>query len=370
MYRIIIAGQVPPPIGGQNVMIARIVEIFAKEPDFTVEHLPFAFTHNWSTRRRASLRKGWELLRVVGRLSRIRLHGRIDCLLFPVGGPAMTPMLRDFALVPMCRLLATNVVLHLHAAGHRKAISKLPKIVSVLTRAVYARCDAAIVPTAFCREDAETLGIRRVEVVPNPVPDRFKRSLVSRGSQDPVTAMYVGHLSNDKGTPQLLNALKEVRRDHPELHLRLLGEPLWPYTSAELQRSIEMLGLQDAVEIMGVVHGECKWQIFGAAELFIFPSVAVSESFSLVLVEAMMWGLPIVATDWRANREVMGEGGGVCFDPYPDLQRALANALMDTLDRRSLWEQWGRRNRDRYVEAFKGNERQLVSLLRCLIESR
>jgi glycosyltransferase involved in cell wall biosynthesis len=366
MYRIVVAGQVPPPIGGQNVMVARAIEIFAGEPDFAVEHLPFSFTKDWSSSRRPSLRKAWELVRTLGRLSRIRLRSRIDCVLFPIGGPAIAPMLRDFVLVPLCRLLASHVVIHFHAAGHADALWTLPKLMLRLSRAVYGPCDAAIVPTQRCRRDAEFLGIARVEVVPNPVPDCYQRSFVNRGSQESVSAIYVGHLSREKGTPQLLTALAKIRPDHPKLLLSLVGEPLWPYTRAELESSIDMLGLERAVEVMGVIDGECKSRIFGEADLFVFPSVAVSESFSLVLVEAMMWALPIVATDWRANREVIGERGGVCFEPFPHLEWALTNALRNALDRRSLWEQWGQHNRKRYVELFKGNEAHLVDYVRWL----
>jgi glycosyltransferase involved in cell wall biosynthesis len=74
------------------------------------------------------------------------------------------------------------------------------------------------------------------------------------------------------------------------------------------------------------------------------------------LIEAMMWGLPVVTTDWRANGEVAGSGeqlpGGICFPIGGDLVAAIATATDDAFDRREQWVAWGRRNRERYEHLY------------------
>ena len=84
--RVVIAGQVPPPMGGQNVMVAHALESLAYSTTVEVVSLPFFFTRDWGEHRRVGLTKVWELAAVLLRLVRIRLRGRIDCLLFPFGG--------------------------------------------------------------------------------------------------------------------------------------------------------------------------------------------------------------------------------------------------------------------------------------------
>lgn len=347
--RIVVAGQTPPPMGGQNVMIRRAVELLRSEPSFRVDRLPFHFTMQWATSQRATLAKVVELVRVLGRLLRLRLDGRIDCLIYPLGGPSLVPIVRDLVLLPACYLAARTVVLHIHAGGIAEALPRLPRPVALLARAVYGRSDAAIVLTDFSRVDADSLGIERVEVIPNTLEDAFRPDWVER---DPsmVTLLYVGHLCEAKGTPQLLEAFAALHARHPETRLVLIGEPLRPYRAEELVATIDRLELNDAVAVEGVVVGEDKWRWFGRADLFVFPSVA-PESFPLVLLEAMMWGVPVIATDWRAHAEVLGDlRGGICFDIRPDVASALADALEKAMRDRDEWAAWGDIARRRYLD--------------------
>jgi len=70
----------------------------------------------------------------------------------------------------------------------------------------------------------------------------------------------------------------------------------------------------------------------------------------------MMWGLPVVITDWRANAEVVGqseeEAGGICFPIGSDLATSLANAVDEAFDHQEQWVSWGLRNRKRYENLF------------------
>ena len=76
-------------------------------------------------------------------------------------------------------------------------------------------------------------------------------------------------------------------------------------------------------------------------------------SFGLVLVEAMIWELPIVANNWRAGKEVMGSSpGGICYDIGASHDEALAQALMAMMDQRDNFEAWGKANRKRYETHF------------------
>ena len=120
-----------------------------------------------------------------------------------------------------------------------------------------------------------------------------------------------------------------------------------------MKSSIRRLDLTNAVELTGVLSGQEKWNRFARADLFVFPSLA-PESFGLVTVEAMMWALPVVACDWRVNREILGESfGGILFQPKPNLADALVDALRDALALRSKWNEWGIINRQAFENSYK-----------------
>ncbi len=345
-----VAGQVPPPYGGQNVMIRQILGQFPRSGSFSVEHLDFRFTKDFQEVRRAGVAKVWELARVLGRLAVLRWRGPIDLLLYPAGGPQTVPMIRDVLLLPFTLLAARRVVLHFHAAGIADRCAHDRSALCGLLGLLYRQCRAAVVMTAFNRCDPEFFAMRRIDVVPHRLPDEFDATLVHR-SPGKIRLLYVGHLCPDKGTPELLRAFATLAARQSDVVLELVGEPLPPFSFDALHEIIRELGLGERVEVAGVLVGRAKLEAFGRADLFVFPTVAPYESFGLVMVEAMMWGLPIVATDWRGNREVLGaDFEGICH-PVGDLVAGLETALAQT--RAGAWTG---RNRQHFLDRYRLDE--------------
>ncbi|MGB6351999.1 MAG: glycosyltransferase family 1 protein [Pseudolabrys sp.] len=78
----------------------------------------------------------------------------------------------------------------------------------------------------------------------------------------------------------------------------------------------------DAV-FVGARHGEALAEIYAAADVFVFPSR--TDTFGLVLLEALASGVPVAAFPAAAPRDVIGEANVGALDE--DLQRACLNAL-------------------------------------------
>jgi glycosyltransferase involved in cell wall biosynthesis len=109
--------------------------------------------------------------------------------------------------------------------------------------------------------------------------------------------------------------------------------------------------LSAIVEFRGIVTGHAKVELFRAVDIFCFPSHYASESFGVVLIEAMSFSLPIVATRWRGIPEVTGEDGGSFLVEVRDPE-ALAAALGELLQSPELRARMGHRNRQRFLERF------------------
>lgn len=331
-------------------MIGRLVEAMAGRPGVRSEHWAFHFTKNSGEARRPGVGKLIELAAVLWALARLRARGPIDLMVYPAGGPQWVPVVRDLCLLPWALLASRKLVIHFHAGGIAEGLPRLPMPVRWALRWLCRRADAALVMTEFGRRDPVSVGISKVVSVPHTVKDRFDPALVRRGG---VRLLYVGHLCPDKGTPALIEAFAALRASGVDARLDLVGECLAPYTQQDLRGLIKPLGLKEFIERPGVLRDAAKWDRFARADLFVFPSVAPYESFGLVTVEAMMWALPVVISDWRGNREVLGEPpGGIV---YPPAGGGLAAALQEACARRDQWPTWGRMNRERYEARFKAD---------------
>lgn len=350
--QIVIAGQIPPPVGGQNLNIARILQLLGEEKDFHVRHWAFRFTPQWTQGRQRSWRKIVELVFVWFRLIKIRLGGPIDLILYPSGGPHLAPVVRDILLLPWAAFWAKKVVLHFHAAGVAEALPTMSKRVRRLLLWAHNKCYGAISLTEFGKRDPAALGMTKIDAMPlaiedEPVPPR-------QPPAQPPLLLHLGHLCPDKGTPQLLEAARAaLEAGAPPFRLQLVGEPLPPYSYAQIDEDIQRLELEDVVEVAGLKRGKELDTAYAEADLFIFSSVAPYESFGMVLIEAMRFSLPLITTNWRANTEVAGHNfGGVVAAVETDLTTGLTTALREALDQQADWPAWGQRNRQTFEQRY------------------
>jgi glycosyltransferase involved in cell wall biosynthesis len=119
-------------------------------------------------------------------------------------------------------------------------------------------------------------------------------------------------------------------------------------------RSALAKAFPDAV-FLGARHGEALAEIYRAADVFVFPSR--TDTFGLVLLEALASGVPVAAFPAAAPRDVIGEAPVGVLDE--DLRRACLEALeLDRDDCRDFalgmtWQKSARKFLDHVTEAAK-----------------
>lgn len=112
------------------------------------------------------------------------------------------------------------------------------------------------------------------------------------------TFLSLGRLSPEKGYAKLIRAFSAVHSEHPETRLLILGHgPL----KHDLQALIATLGLGDAVFLAGLRTN--PFPLLSRCDCFVLSSD--HEGQPMVLLEAMAFGRPIIATDIDGNRGVL-----------------------------------------------------------------
>jgi len=102
------------------------------------------------------------------------------------------------------------------------------------------------------------------------------------------------------------------------------------------------LARRGLLELTGVLAGAALDQLYGRADIFVYPSII--ESFGHPLLEAMASGLPVVAADVPVNRELCGDAA-LYFSPFDDADCAhnIRLVMNDADLRRRLAEEGLRR---------------------------
>lgn len=125
--------------------------------------------------------------------------------------------------------------------------------------------------------------------------------------------LNVSRLTYAKGIYRLLNIFHYLKMDLPQARLLLVGKN---YEGQAIIDKIDELGLKQNVVLEGQVSYFEVSKYYAKADLFIHPSYP--ESFGMVLLEAMSYGLPVVATNLPAFREA--SCGVAVLLPYEESQ--------------------------------------------------
>jgi len=194
------------------------------------------------------------------------------------------------------RVISTRGMLEPWAIGHKRLKKKLAWWTYQRRDLQQARCHITTGKTEA--ENLQRLGLGvPIAIVPNGVDVAGEQPYFGPGSEKGVrngrrrTALFLGRIYPIKGLPTLIEAWARVRPDG--WRLRIAG-PDEAGHQRQVERAVSAAGLGDVVSFTGPVEPEMKKAAFLDADLFVLPTY--SESFGMVVAEALAHSLPVLTT--------------------------------------------------------------------------
>ncbi len=134
-------------------------------------------------------------------------------------------------------------------------------------------------------------------------PDPAARSAIRAALGTPadrVVIVAVSRLVRDKGFPELAAAMRDV----PGAELWVVGERLVSDRGEDMAALLAEAGLGDRLRLLG--YRDDVAAVLAAADIFVLPSYF--EAMPMSVIEAMLVGLPVVASDVGGLREEVVPG--------------------------------------------------------------
>jgi len=165
------------------------------------------------------------------------------------------------------------------------------------------------------------------------LPDWQKQSLI----------LYLGNIEPRKNLVNLIAAFKHLRQNYPELgetKLILAGAPGWK--TKEIYRAAASSPFAKDIRFLGYVSPSEQQILYGSVRLFAYPSLY--EGFGFPPLEAMAYGLPVVASFVSSLPEVVGDAA-ILVNPHKPEE--IAEAIFQGLSDAGLRESLSLRGRER-----------------------
>jgi glycosyltransferase involved in cell wall biosynthesis len=274
----------------------------------------------------------------------------------------------DFASAPICPGMVRAMrdsradIVHLHlpnpvavlcylVSGHRGKLvvtyhsdivrqRLLGKAFEPLQNMILSKADAVIVTSPNYIESSPVLDVfrRKCHVVPHGIiaekyreyDEREVRRL--RRQYGERVILGVGRLVYYKGFEYLIRALPKV-----DARLIIIGSGPLKNRLEEIARES---GVAERVALLGQVEDVTPY--YHAADIFVLSSVARSEAFGIVQLEAMACGKPVVNTWLDSGVPYVSLNGLTGLTVPPQNPHALADAMNILLESAKLRERYGR----------------------------
>jgi len=249
---------------------------------------------------------------------------------------------------------------HPHIAADEAFIRDFAEPMLALEKRLLRDCDGIhAISGAIAREISRaynvTLTPPRVEIVPLGLEDwsRLPSTAPLPLLEGMVRVLFVGRLESRKGIDVLLEVLPRLLAHHPHVHVDVVGNDKIPGPDGQPYRvrfePTVQADLLPRVRFHGEVTEDRLRGFYKACDIFVAPSRF--ESFGLIIVEAMMFGKPVVACRTCGMVEVAVEGLTALLAEPGDatsLYTCLCHLISDPALRHAL----GSAGRKRYEELF------------------
>ena len=240
-------------------------------------------------------------------------------------------LFRDIAVMGVARRAGVPVAYHIHY-GRVPSTLATGNIEAALLKTALKRCSVAIAIDRATENAIRETCLCDVSCIGNPVNIAELETYRDDGaSKDSRTVVYLGWLIETKGIRELMEGWSSVVKKMPEWRLKLIG----PYDTGAIT---SLVGDEpdSSVTLLGELpHPEAMKEL-QKASILVLPSY--SEGFPNVVLEAMAYGKPVLATSVGALPDILSDGRGVLIEPRSSKQVAqgLEKLMLDSNLRASM----------------------------------
>lgn len=213
-----------------------------------------------------------------------------DTLLVHIHFASYGSTLRKLVMARIASGAGHVVILHAHGGGFSDFLARMPRVMQRWIRhALQAADQLLVLSSQWQRFYIDECGVapEKVTILRNPV--RIPASIPARAGRETVRLLYLGRMSESKGTFDVLRALQGLPSELlSRLRLTLAGDGAVAAIKAAASQ------FNDAVTVHDWVDEATRNALLAEADMFVLPSY--QEGIPMSVLEAMAWGLPVITT--------------------------------------------------------------------------
>ncbi len=224
------------------------------------------------------------------------------------------------------RFKSIDVYYHYHTKGVDEFVSSSERNLN-LTRFFLKEVNLMLLTPMLEKDFAKVQTYNKVFHLPNGVEDRLKGTDTEQyfatkyECNRPLETLYLSNMIKSKGYLSVLELANQTKESSINYHFA--GEWQNSEDEEEFFDYIEQNELEEKVVFHGFVDSDAKHRLYEKVDILFFPTRYPKESFGLVLIEALSYGVTCIATDEGSNLYILDEKSSVIIEEVEQLFEAL-----------------------------------------------
>lgn len=168
-----------------------------------------------------------------------------------------------------------------------------------------------------------------------------------------ITILIAGSFREKKGIPYAIQAFAKVKKDHPEIQLRILGDgPM----KNQIESLIAELSISSSVTLLGYQPHDVFLDEATRAHIFMLPSITAQNGDTeggapVAILEAQATGLPVISSYHADIPEVVVDGKSALLAPERDVE-TLTKHLKYLVEHSEVWVSMGQAGREHVEQEY------------------
>ena len=359
--KILFLSPLPPPYYGSAMSSEMCLDILKKSKEFEIKNIKLNYSKDMSDVGKINLNKIKGISEVKKEIKKQLKEFGPEMIYF-VPATSGLGLIRDFYFIrEIKKLLGKGKILfHIRSRTINTLFNKF------IYKNMFQGEKAIVLSERLIKDVSGYIQKKDISILPNAIKNEiteneFNKILKNKEKKNKEKAdnkieiLFLSNMDKTKGWPRLLEACKILNEKNIGFKCNFLGDWNNKKDKKYFYEFIEKNNLKEKVKEYGKKTGKEKNSFLEKADILVFPTEYKLETFGRVIIEGMMFGLPVIANGIASIPDIIkhNKTGYILEKNTP---KEIAGYIEKLYKNPELRVNMGKQGRRRFLEEFELNK--------------
>jgi len=307
--KILFLGRFAPPMHGAARMNELYFNSLKKDRDFDVKKIKLNKYEHLEDIGKINFNQLKFFFKTMGELiNKIRIFN--PEIIYIEMAPKGAAFFRDSIYILISKIFRKKIFIQFHAKGAKETTKS--RIAQLYYKFIFKQTQIILLSEILFKDISNVARENQIEILPNRIPDEitdkeFEQILKEREKNKKPILLFLSNMIESKGPIDVLRICNKLDKEGIDFECNFVGKFQNENFKEKFESKIKEFNLQEKCKYLGAKYGKEKNKILEKTNYLIFPTRYPEETFGLVILEAFMFGIPVLSYDTGSISEIISK---------------------------------------------------------------